>query len=453
MRNINKFAVYLCVILGAVMLSLFFKLNALYLFFILVGAIVYFLYRNKKEKSRNFLIALILLVVISRLVLSLFVLNARKGELAQDEGLYSKKALLKVYELKGISNSNELFDKFFNDYDMLDRSYGYNGYTYALTAFYYIFGYQTQGARLINIFFNILTLLLIFYLARELFGEAAARMSSVIFAFFPSIMIWSVMLGVDTLIIFGVTLYMISLMKLLGEIRLKWAALLAFSILIVMSAREYLAPVLAAGICFSFLYKFFVFIKPSKRSVITGLVFLMIVFALFAPFRHPISEKFSDAMRVLIDQQRGFAWIDDSGYLIYPAHCYVDLRCGFMDIVTAYAKGAGYVLFSPFPWRIDSKLQLMAYPQVVFWYFMIPFVIYGIYTGFRRKSLVIMPMLLYVFFTFSVLALGEGNVGALFRHKDMVMPFMIICFSGGLCEFYAVKLKDVFTKDEKGKTA
>ena len=214
MRNINKFAVYLCVILGAVMLSLFFKLNALYLFFILVGAIVYFLYRNKKEKSRNFLIALILLVVISRLVLSLFVLNARKGELAQDEGLYSKKALLKVYELKGISNSNELFDKFFNDYDMLDRSYGYNGYTYALTAFYYIFGYQTQGARLINIFFNILTLLLIFYLARELFGEAAARMSSVIFAFFPSIMLWSVMLGVDTLIIFGVTLYMISLMKL-----------------------------------------------------------------------------------------------------------------------------------------------------------------------------------------------------------------------------------------------
>ena len=215
MKNITKPFLYIAIAMIALGVLLAIKLSALYFAIFIIGAMVLFIAKRSKESSGNkkFLITFIFLMFIIRFLLSLFYFNARGGELTQDEGLYSKKALIKVYEAKGMEGYEQCFREYFNDYDMTNLCYGYNVYTSILTRFYRVFGYQVQAVRLVNIMMSITTFIILFYLAKELFGSLAARIASGIFAFYPSITLWSVAIGTDVSALFGLTLYFMGLIK------------------------------------------------------------------------------------------------------------------------------------------------------------------------------------------------------------------------------------------------
>src|SRR3989338_5626315 len=174
MQKKHKIILYTIIVIGSIMVYLFPKLNALYMFSLLLALASSIIARNKSEKDRTFLIVLILLIFISRILLSLFVMSARGGEMTQDEGLYNKKALMKIFEMRGARNLERLFSGYFDDYDMLNRHYGTNLYTARLALFYYIFGYQIQAGRFINVFMNIIVFLLVFYATKKIFGKGAA---------------------------------------------------------------------------------------------------------------------------------------------------------------------------------------------------------------------------------------------------------------------------------------
>ncbi|MCQ9207534.1 MAG: hypothetical protein NG740_06625, partial [Omnitrophica bacterium] len=196
------------------------------------------------------------------------------------------------------------------------------------------------------------------------------------------------------------------------------------------------------------------FLKLTKTgkviTVLTAIVFSAML--LCAPAMHRLAKsEIGFQIFTLAKQQRAFAISDDSGYLLYPSHLYQEdydydrFRYSFRDLTGGYLKGWMYVLFSPFPWKIESNLQFMAYPQTVLVYFAIPFVLYGFYIGYRKDKLQTILIFGYAFTVFSLLALAQGNVGALFRHKDMVMPFLIIYFAGGLVD---LKLKSQTSKPQ-----
>ncbi|MDD4979766.1 MAG: hypothetical protein PHC54_00640 [Candidatus Omnitrophica bacterium] len=101
----------------------------------------------------------------------------------------------------------------------------------------------------------------------------------------------------------------------------------------------------------------------------------------------------------------------------------------------SYCKGLIYVLFSPFFWSVNSVSQLMIYPQAVFWWGIMPCIIYGMIWSikFKRKETVFIILFIGIFY--SVLALTEGNVGALLRHKDWVTPFCLMFAAIGISKF------------------
>jgi hypothetical protein len=444
MRKINKILLYPAVIAGCILLYLSFKLNALYFFIFLGGSIIYLIAKKSAESAadKRFFITMIILIFVSRFLLSLFIFNARGARLSQDEGLYSKKALIKVCNLKGMNDVEKAFSAYFVDYDMTQKDYGYNGYTYLLTAFYYLFGYQIQAARLINVIISIITFLFIFYLAREIFSLRVARIASLMFAFLPSLVLWSVMIGTDSIAILGISAYIFSLVKMRKRPRGKWIFGLVVSCFIIASVRQHIALLLIVVTFFTLIVKIFLrFTKKSKLAVLLLLLFLGIII-LSSPFRVPAKEKLDYLLRNLLIFQRAAAIADDSGYFIYPLHYYqvasgvrpLDYR--FKDFFKAYVKGMGYVIFSPFPWKVESSLQFIAYPQVILWYFMLPFIACGFYVGFGANRSATALIFLYTFFIFSFFAFIEGNVGALFRHRDMVMPFLMIYFAGGINKLF-----------------
>ncbi len=422
------------IIAGFILLYLSLKLSALYFFVFLTGLVVYLIGKKSKESPANkkFLITLVILIFVSRFILSLFVFHARGANLMQDEGLYSKKSLVIAYQMKGVEDAENQFMEYFLDRDMRPSTYGLNGYSYILSRFYFFFGYQIQAARLINVFLNIIMFLLIFYLARELFDSNVARISSCVFAFFPSIMFWSVAIGVDMFVLLGITACMFSLVKIMKKAGPKWILMMIVSLLMVASVRSYIAQLLFTAFLTA------VFLKKFTRMRLKGkLIILITGFSLFAVLLHSpampfLEKKWEERMTVFLRRQKNLAQIDDSGYYIYPPRCYREETCGPIDLARAYGRGMYYAVFSPFPWRVDSKLQLMAYPQVMVWYLMIPFILYGFYAGFKINRFETTFIFLYSFFIFSLFALLEGNMGALFRHRDMVTPFLIIYFAGGI---------------------
>jgi len=434
MKTANKIFIYLIIIAGCALLYLSLKLSALYFFIFLACFIIYIIAKKSRETPANkrFLITTVILIFVSRFILSLFVFSARGCDLSQDEGLYSKRALIKAYQMNGAREVEKGFREYFLDCDMRESGYGYNAYTYLLSGFYFLFGYQIQAARMINVFLNIISFLFIFYLSRNLFNSNTARISSFIFAIFPSITLWSAMIGIDTFMFLGIIAYIFSLIKLIRKVELKWLLIMIISFLMIASIRRYIMVILLTVTLVTAFLKIFTRMTQKGKTAIflTGLLlFIMLLRLPVAPF---LRIKWEEAMEVILRRQAGLAVIDDSGYYLYPAHCYAEQKCSLTDIAGAYVKGMRYVLLSPFPWKIESKLQFLAYPQVVLWYFMMPFVVYGFYVGFKTNRFATIIILLYSFFVFSLFALVAGNVGALFRHKDMVMPFLIIYFGAGL---------------------
>ena len=436
MKRLNKTGLYLAIVFGCVAVFLFPKLDALYLFLALAGLAIFLIRRRAPKEDAKFLTIMIVCIVVTRILLSLLVMEARREILTQDEGLYSKKAIMKVCQMRGIRGSEGDFAEFFNnDPDLLDKLYGYNAYTYLLSSFYYIFGYQIQAARFINTILSILAMLFIFYTAKEAFGQEIAKLSSAIFAFFPSLVLWSISIGTDMMILLCVIAYIYAFIRILKKLEFGLILVMAASILVLFSfmgrgqAVQVLILVTAAGMVYRLFKKF---TKKVKLSILLFLILLIIVSinspAVSVADRH-IQENIHKIMRI----QSGFAVIDDSGYLVYPAHCYQDFSCNLTEFFGAYFKGMVYAIFAPFPWQIASKLQLMAYPQIILWYCMLPFVVYGLFSGYRKNGLSAFILSLYCFLVLSIFALAEGNVGSLFRHRDMATPFLLIFFAVGLC--------------------
>jgi hypothetical protein len=94
-------------------------------------------------------------------------------------------------------------------------------------------------------------------------------------------------------------------------------------------------------------------------------------------------------------------------------------------------KGFAYALFAPFPWAATRSLDLLTVPEMLVWY--VALVLNPVVAWRRRDNFgALMPLLLYVAGLLVLFALAEGNIGTLYRHRGMVVPFVIVIAAPGL---------------------
>ena len=98
--------------------------------------------------------------------------------------------------------------------------------------------------------------------------------------------------------------------------------------------------------------------------------------------------------------------------------------------------GTLFVAFAPFPWEISSSFQLIAFPEMLVWYILLPFVFKGILSSlnytWKKCSMIILFILLAVIF----FALCEGNAGTLFRHRSVITSLCLIFAAAGLAQSF-----------------
>ena len=66
------------------------------------------------------------------------------------------------------------------------------------------------------------------------------------------------------------------------------------------------------------------------------------------------------------------------------------------------------------------------------WYFLFPFFAKGVYFSLKNNSRHMVSIFAYVGFMLVFLALLEGNMGTIFRHKSLALNFLFIFTAAGL---------------------
>jgi hypothetical protein len=87
--------------------------------------------------------------------------------------------------------------------------------------------------------------------------------------------------------------------------------------------------------------------------------------------------------------------------------------------------GIAFALFAPFPGSGTRAQELLPIPEMLVWYVLLVAAALAPWRW-RRRWREFAPTVLFVGGTLLIFALAEGNVGILYRHRAMVIPFVAV---------------------------
>lgn len=385
--------------------------------------------RFTKLEDGNFLLKLFILAVVIRLFLCLglhlYSLSiGRDGSIFYDDAGIPRLAWRITQYYKGASKSI---------YDPLGER---NFYTNFLSILFYFFGFSYLTAKMFNVLFGALTAIFIYFISKEIFNRKIAKLSAVLVAFFPSLILWSVVNLKDSLVILLISVILWATVKFQKGYQLKYFPFIFFPLIILFDLREFLVLLFVPILIFVFIVTSK--IKPVNRLIIIFLI--VILFFKLSPVINGYIETKYPGLRFSVDFllsiHKGFISAGGSLYRIYDEIFYNDpappLGLFSPPFLKAFFKGWFYFILVPLPWQISTRLQLLSYPQMIFWIILLPLSAVGILTALRYNWKDSFLIILFIFVTTSAYALSEANVGTAARHRDMLTPFYLIFSSAGV---------------------
>jgi hypothetical protein len=295
------------------------------------------------------------------------------------------------------------------------------GYFYLNAASFYVFGHTAIPLKLLNALMGAFCVRYVYLIARELFGVAVARRSAVFGAFFPSLILWSAVNIRDVWVIFLI-LYVSwkSLQVVRGHSTLALISV-ALAIYAITFFRDYLFFVVALPPLVAFL------IGGRGNVGRNFIVALLAAFTVVFLLQHGAGSSAAERMslesmsRVRQDMAFGGSAYSENVDISTPGRA-----------LTFLPLGIAYFLFSPFPWQITSLLKLFSLPEMLLIYRLAPAMLRGIRHTIRTRFREALQILLLTALLTISYALGEGNVGTLYRHRAQAILFYLMFAAVGL---------------------
>jgi len=345
-----------------------------------------------------------------------------------------------------------------------DPAYGppvWGGDAYLLRGFvsleiglFLIFGPDVRIPLLLNAAFAVVSATLIYAAALRVFGSRAAIVAALVTAFYPSTLLWSSLNLKDALTVMLVALAVWSV----GAMRARsWmpGLLLAWGAAEVLTTlRGYVAATVAMAAVVAALS---MGAAPRRRIVAAGLA---VALATLVSLQSLGAIGLGDQLLETLERTRqAMAVGARTGFVQTPSPARpadqpvarppgeplsvspipsVDDEEGPVAVQTVsyLPTGLVYALLAPFPWAARRPQELVAAPEMLFWYVLV--VAAGV-TAWRerRRWRPLAPPAAVAVALIVVLALAEGNVGTLFRHRGMVVPVVAMLASPTLAAMIA----------------
>lgn len=284
-----------------------------------------------------------------------------------------------------------------------------------------ILGDSALALVMLNMFAGVWTALLTFLLTRDLLGLRPAKASGILAAFFPSLVLWSLLNIRDAL----ATVLVVAIVLYGSRLAQKYHAKDVFPLLVgivgLTLLRDYMAFLVMAGMLLGILV--------SARAdrivprlifgtvVVIGLTFLAQRVGLFATVvaENPLvaAEQLREGLQRNATSAFGLGADTQS----------------FGGALRYLPLGVSYLLFAPFPWAVSTTLQLTALPETLLWYPLFLLSLQGLRISLGRGAARLLIPGSVLIIVVSSYALVEGNFGTAYRHRAQIMPLFFI-FTG-----------------------
>jgi len=301
-----------------------------------------------------------------------------------------------------------------------------------------IYSYTSVNAYnmlFVNCFFGAITSIVVFYIAKFVTKELnVARIAAILAAFWPSFVLWSTQNLKEAIVIFSICMIMLVFLHIRYNYKISY---IIFGILPLYFIYELQKMLLLLFIIILPISVFFSsrFWRDNRKECIILLIIGTI--CLGKPIFNVI-KGFAIG--------HGFAMLDPENVLSMLSSrreeaAYGNLPfLGTFDISTLprailyLPLGLAYTWFAPFPWQAGSLKQIMAIPETLLFYFLLPSTISGFRYIIKNRWRESSPIIIFIAGISVLLALAEGNVGTLFRHRAIIMYFILIFTSFGVIQ-------------------
>ena len=261
----------------------------------------------------------------------------------------------------------------------------------------------------------------VYLLARALLGKAAALRATTLFLFFPSLVLWSSLNIRDAWVIFLILFISWKAWMLLDTYTLSGLLQLVAGLFLLTQFRDHLFYAVAAPPVIALLI-------GRRGSLARNLLLAFVVSAgvLMLLQQGVIEERTQSRMSLeAINEMRRQA----SGASAFAQDADISTPVG---AVAFLPLGLAYFFFSPFPWQITSFLKVISVPEMLLVYYLVLPTVRGLRYIIAHRLREALQILMVTGLLTLTYALGEGNVGTLYRHRAQAIPFYLIFAAAGL---------------------
>ena len=309
--------------------------------------------------------------------------------------------------------------------DPLTRSY----HVYLIGAYHYVFGFSPYSVLLLNGLIGTFGGLLVYLFSRHLFDRSTARLAGLLAMFWPSLMFWSLTNLKDPSVILAILVFCWALSSWFKYRKWRYMLIGVLAGCAQVIVRKELFVVVIPLLALSVSYRFFQGRNTSWGRRVAGItVILIVVLQLLSNgqfIRGPLDRLLESMVRLHLGNQQGWAYqyLDDQYYLPTAADV---KQLNDLERLKTVGRAWMHFLFEPFPQRLDTMQHVFLYPQALLWYGCVIFALFGMIVSWHalpRGGLFL--CLVYLVGFGSLVALASGNIGTVFRHRDMFSPMYL----------------------------
>ncbi len=296
------------------------------------------------------------------------------------------------------------------------------GYFYIVAAIYYVFGAVALLPKFLNALVGALTVRIVYDLAWRISENADVALRAARYtAFFPSLVLWSALNIRDVWIIMLIVLVCREALVLQEKVRPRSVILLAGAIVAIVQFRSYILFPVTLPILLSFLVRQR---QHMLRNTVLGMIAAVAI--IYADQAAGSDRRLRTVDLEKLSELRYWHTVG-AGSSFEQADISTPGKA-----LTFLPKGLALFLLAPFPWMLGSIRQVLAVPETLFFYSLLP----PMFRGMRfllkhRLSVSLMVFLLTAGMTFGY-ALGEGNAGTAYRHRAQMLPFFLLFAAVGV---------------------
>jgi 4-amino-4-deoxy-L-arabinose transferase-like glycosyltransferase len=300
------------------------------------------------------------------------------------------------------------------------------GMLYMVAGVYEVIGRNMFAIQLINAAIGGATAIVVYHVAQALFSNVrVSKLSAILVAFFPSLILWSSQALKDGMIILALALSILATLRLMEKITVGYVIILIGALMALFSFRFYIFYMMTAAVMGSFFLGAKAFSAQGFMQRFVAVAGIGLAFTWFGVLQGASVqfEKYASLQQMQISREdlasAGSGFMKD-----------VDVQTT-EGALTVIPVGLLYLMFAPFPWDFATLRQTITLPEMIVWWMVFPLLVLGLWYSIKHRLRQVSPIIIFTTMLTLAYSLFQGNVGTAYRQRSQLLVFYFIFVAVG----------------------